>query len=244
MNSPDYDPMYYTLSTIAQVLAAFIGLSGVFVFSRIQEMKKILINYFKMIYEIIDRYKEPKKIFENLETFKNYIRTKNLKSIIDSVKEISLAILQNFKTDKTGWENISFDEVLPYLRNQLIDYVELYYRNHFFYETEKRRSLLIRYTTLSVSIGVSTILVSLILLPTFKMIDPLYYWAIYTVVLLGAISSMVVMVMIIFEIIYENNILHKLNHIFIKIFRIFKLKKRAKKEIKNIDDKKDTAESI
>lgn len=47
--------MYYTFSTIAQVLAAFISLSGVFVIFKLQEIRKMLLQHTHNFINQVDR---------------------------------------------------------------------------------------------------------------------------------------------------------------------------------------------
>ena len=46
--------LYYTFSTIAQVLAAFIALSGVFVIFKIQEFKRIMFLQVQYFYNYLN----------------------------------------------------------------------------------------------------------------------------------------------------------------------------------------------
>lgn len=47
--------MYYTFSTRAQVLAAFISLSGVFVIFKLQEIRKMLLQHTHNFISQVDR---------------------------------------------------------------------------------------------------------------------------------------------------------------------------------------------
>ena len=136
--------MYYTFSTIPQVLAAFIALGGVFVIFRVQELKKMLLWQVMEINKILDNTQNPS--FSNSK-LKYYHACEHIEGMIEEM-EHSLSEIRN--------------KGLPQNQKRL-DRLNLFYE--IFMAIELVRKRLIEDTIISLIIGASTLLFSISILP-------------------------------------------------------------------------------
>lgn len=132
---------YYTFSTIAQVLAAFLALSGVFVIYQIQRFTNMQSSLFEaFIIEVVDKIQLDNKLIENLHM---YAKFNDFSRIVSSL-------------------NIFLKEKKAIMKGSTLIMLEEYrYNNR---RIEKQQRQLIALTKVSFMIGIGFILYSLVIL--------------------------------------------------------------------------------
>ena len=178
----DSKTLYWLFSTIPQVLAAFIALSGVFLVFKIQELKKM-------------------QFFQN-QLFINYLSgVRNLQlSSFHGCKNIAVR-LNNLH--QSGCIGGIIDEMDSILNNPNVysapEYESLNRMRNIFYNVNKKRKRLLRLAEISIISGVIAILISLIILITIHKINLITSIILYSIVFLGTLLSIGTMTITIFK---------------------------------------------
>lgn len=139
--------MYYTFSTIAQVLAAFIALSGVFVIFKIQELRKMQLQH--------------------VHNFINQVNRIPLlaKSSLYNCREVSINLVNLHRAECLDGMTNEMNKILddPIVKGNIIlkDIIRI---PSIFNDLEVRRINIIRLAKISMLTGVPTILYSIIVL--------------------------------------------------------------------------------
>ena len=162
--------VYYTLSTIPQVLAAFIALSSVFVIFKMQEFNKLLLFYLNYFWnkacEIPGAYPTSMHNLEQLQK-----------------SESTSEIAEEMKKFLNIYSNTNAADTIESLKN-------------IFSPTEKlhnNRSAIMCLTYISIGIGVLTIIYSIIILSVAHSISENNFITIIRFGIIGAIISILTM---------------------------------------------------
>ncbi len=191
--------MYYTFSTISQVLAAFIALSGVFLIFKIQEFKKMQIVHAKYFYDFID--------IDSDNDIRDFV-IRSLKRAIESEKLNEIfQIIDMILSDKNH----------PIIEPEKLKLCYL------IKEIEDAKIRLLKLAKISMISGVATIIISLTTLSLVHWIKN--YSSISAllliIALIGAFTSIIYMIKSIFRALTIEVIISSK---FEKLFMTFKLK--------------------
>lgn len=182
--------LYYTFSTIAQVLSAFIALSGVFVIFKMQELKKMQFQQIKLfIYHAsyadksgIIRHRGCSQIACNLDTLHKSEclggMEKEMNNILHDESILKSEELKSLLEQKEAYDNIN-----------------------------TIRLHLLRCTKVSIISGLLTIFFSLLILPLVPKIDACISCMLYSIGFLGFLISIGTMVYVIFASLKERDYL-------------------------------------
>jgi len=223
--------MYYTFSTIAQVLGAFIGLSAVYVIFRIQEMKEIILTQYFKLCEDIKTKKHLQELFPGEIDFFKHHRTQDLKKIYEVSSKIFLASDQNILNKvKIATDAAEINE----LAQKLVTDSDL---EKAIRDTYLRRKTIINLTRWSIGFGLPTVIFSIFFLASVHKIETAR-WVFYMISLIGTCISMTIMGIVIFiiigEIDTERKKYKKANHLMKKRLGLIKSKSAQKKELKKM----------
>lgn len=187
--------LYYTFSSIAQVLAGFIALSGVFVIFKVQELKKMQFLQVQYFYNYLDGVTELViGSFHNCPTIAVTLKTLHKSDCIGGMEEEMEKILANSNVQKSA-EQTSLNRMKTIFTN--INSVRL---NILFW------------TRISVIAGLITIMFSICILPFVPWICESISIVLYVIAFCGLIISIGSMTKVIFTCLTEKN--------YIKIQRI------------------------
>lgn len=146
---------YYTLSTIPQVLAAFLGLSSIFLIYTYTQLKEELIGIAANIHNVLSKYDNYNKFKRLREILLTNINSKSVKSIRTTLK---------FLFTNSDYIKVIDDEIKKNPKDkaikELIDQSKPY-----IVALEKELVKATTFVQLSFYIGIFTIISSLILLP-------------------------------------------------------------------------------
>ncbi len=176
--------MYYTFSTIAQVLAAFIALSGLFVIFKIQSLWKAMLYQANIFYRITQDFNNGDMFITNILPILNEAIESNVsKEILSRMDEI----LKNGSEISGGISSLTL-------------------RRNIFSKINNNRSNILKLTKISLTIGVLTIFLSIFFLsithnPNFNS----HCWP-FIIGLVGVVISVVLMVWAIFISLLDNDI--------------------------------------
>lgn len=179
------DSMYYTFSTIAQVLAGFIALSGVFIIFKIQEIKKAILGYAKEFSIYIHSLPN--------EKYKQYIEELDKILISGDVEVIINKIQESKKLD----ENIIESNTPNYLKITTNDYYERIVR------LNGNMKCIMSLTRISIWFGIPTILLSILAIIFVTEIKCSFL--VMIVLFIGAFISILFMSKTIFKILANKN---------------------------------------
>jgi hypothetical protein len=185
--------LYYTLSTIAQVLAGFIALSGVFVIFKLQELKKMQFLQVQYFYNYLNAVSGLTiGSFHDCPTIAVTLKTLHKSECIGGMKEEMEKIINDPNVQK-GYELRSLVSMKNIFSN--IDLVRL---------------SILQKTKISIISGLFTILFSLVILPFVPWIELCSSIYIYLIVFIGLTLSMTTMAIVLFVCLKERNYLTKL----------------------------------
>jgi hypothetical protein len=177
--------VYYTLSTIPQVLAAFIALSSVFVIFKMQEFNKLLLFYLNIFWnkacEIPGAYPT---LMHNLEQLQKS----------ESTSEITEE-MENFLNNNSAANPATIES----LKNIFSPAKKLH----------NNRSAIMLLTYISIPIGVLTIIYSIIILSVAHSISENNFICIIRLGIIGAIISIVTMTLAIILCLKEGRVIKK-----------------------------------
>jgi hypothetical protein len=162
--------IYYTFSTIAQVLAAFLALSGVFVLFKLQELKQmqlVQVQYF--LTELADKI-----------TF----------SLVKTCPEFALPLNTLYESETSAGMIEEMNFILSHEKvNNEPKFAKLPQRKMIVEKVEKYRNLIIVLTYISISLGIITITFSLIILGFTHLISESYaIWIIIIGIVLSVLT--------------------------------------------------------
>lgn len=184
------ESLYYTFSTIPQVLAAFLALSGVFLLFKLQELKKIQLYQAERLRTTLDYYfgignKTSYGVSLDDTKLQSLITSEQTGGIADELKHL-LAQIE--------------DDNLKVYRDSLVN------NQWSFLIVDKLKGTLLNNTKKSLISGMIGISFSLVILPFSTVIT--FYWAVvfFTIGLLLAISSMGFMLWVIIKTISYTNV--------------------------------------
>jgi len=182
--------LYYTFSTISQVLAAFIALSGVFVIFKIQEFKKIQFIQVQHFYSYLNGVKGLFiGSFHGCPTIAVTLKTLHQSECLGGMQDEMEKILKDTNV-KESPEFISLNKM-----KSIFDNVDLV------------RSRIIKLTKLSIVSGLTTILFSLVILVFVPYIKPNIGVVLYILGFSGLVLSIGTMMKVIFSSVNEKNFL-------------------------------------
>jgi hypothetical protein len=182
--------IYYTFSTIAQLLAAFISLSGVFLIFKVQEFKKMQ--------------------FLQVQYFYNYLN--GVKGLFIGSFHDCPTIAVNLKTlhksECLGGMDLEMENILrdPNVIASPEKKSLIKMRMTFNYIDQKRRGLIILAKT-SIIIGIITIIMSLMILPLAPWINSHQSYILFILGIFGCGLSVIIMATGIFKSFEETNYL-------------------------------------
>ncbi len=182
------DSLYYTFSTISQVLAGFIALSGVFVLFKLQEYKKILLIQAQRIYCYLSGFGEYNS-FNACPEIAVDLKKLRQAECIGGMQEEICKILDDSKLQN----DYRFDSTKK--------------MNDLFVHIDNKRISLINLTKISMIFGILTILFSLIVLSNADNICVENYTIFYILGFIGTIVSIITMTIGIFIAFTEKNFL-------------------------------------
>jgi hypothetical protein len=148
-----HNSFYYTFSTIAQVLSGFLGLSGVFVLFKLQELKKMQLGEAKKFMERIEEFLYPVRFTLNSAKLDTAFKAE---SIPDIIHEMS-SLLKEAKPD-----NMSLFNYLKEKKDKCI-------------KINAKKSKIVNLTRVSFFTGIVAILFSIIILSFTHLIESNYY---------------------------------------------------------------------
>ncbi len=182
--------LYYTFSAIAQVLAAFIALSGVFVIFKIQELRKIMFLQVQYFYNYLNGVKGMFiGSFHDCPTIAVDLKTLHRSECLGGMLEEMDKILVN--------EHV---KIAPELKS-------LTRMRNVFVSIDRRRKMLLKYTKVSIISGVLTIFFSLMILPFVPEIDCITSKYLYLLGLIGTFVCILTMTITIFKSFKEKNLI-------------------------------------
>ncbi|MBN2611762.1 MAG: hypothetical protein JXB00_09435 [Bacteroidales bacterium] len=170
--------MYYTFSTIAQVLAAFIALSGVFLIFKLQGLKKVFLYQIKRCIQELEILK--KNDFDiNTDLLRFYLRIKYCGSkVMEEMRSIITYVNE-------------YSDENPACEKQIRPLLGIY---NFYAKMDIKRDRVLQLTKRSLISGILTIFLSIIILSTVHIIEPHYYCTLSIIGISGAIISILFMV--------------------------------------------------
>ena len=166
--------LYYSLSTIAQVLAAFIALSSVFVIFKIQEINKTILSFSMKFHNVFCSLPDVKLNSSAMELTNNLSDFRNLEATSEVFEEMK--VLQN----RSEAFNNPQGELLK----------KIFLETNKLYNTKKAIKTL---TYISLLVGVITIGYSLIILSTAHTISITSYKCVTRMSNLGSIITILTM---------------------------------------------------
>jgi hypothetical protein len=182
--------LYYTFSTISQVLAAFIALSGVFVIFKIQELKKMMFLQVQYFYNYLNGVKGILiGSFHDCPTIAVELKTLHKSECIGGMLEEMDKILEN--------EHVKVAFELKSLKRM----------RDVFQHIDKRRRQLILLTKASIVSGILTIFLSIVVLtlvPNINCSQTIYF---YSVGIVGTFICVMTMSITIFKSFNERNLM-------------------------------------
>ncbi|MPM90218.1 hypothetical protein SDC9_137336 [bioreactor metagenome] len=184
--------LYYTLSTIAQVLAGFIALSGVFVIFKLQELKKMQFLQVQYFYNYLNSVSGLTiGSFHDCPTIAVTLKTLHKSECIGGMEEEMEKIINDPNVQK-GYE----------LRN-------LISMKNIFSNINLVRLRILQKTKISVISGLFTILFSLVIIPIVPWIESCSSIYIYLIAFIGLTLSISTMAIVIFNCLKERDYLTK-----------------------------------
>lgn len=184
--------LYYTLSTIAQVLAGFIALSGVFVIFKLQELKKMQFLQVQYFYNYLNGVSGLTiGSFHDCPTIAVTLKTLHKSECIGGMKEEMEKIINDPNVQK-GYELRSLVSMKNIFSN--IDLIRL---------------SILQKTKISIISGLFTILFSLVILPFVPWIELCSSIYIYLIAFIGLTLSMTTMAIVLFICLKERNYMTK-----------------------------------
>lgn len=182
--------LYYTFSTIPQILSAFIALSGVFLIFKIQELKKTQFLQVQHFYNYLNGVKGMFiGSFHDCPTIAVDLKVLHKSECLGGMLEEMDSIL-NDSNVKTAPEFKSLSK----MRNV-------------FYNIDKKRKQLINFAKISIISGIITIFISIAILPVVPKISCLQSQILYTIGLIGTFLSILTMTITILKSFKEQNLL-------------------------------------
>lgn len=184
--------LYYTLSTIAQVLSGFIALSGVFVIFKLQELKKMQFLQVQYFYNYLNGVSGLTiGSFHDCPTIAVTLKTLHKSECIGGMEEEMEKIINDPNVQK-GYE----------LRN-------LISMKNIFSNINLVRLRILQKTKISVISGLFTILFSLVIIPIVPWIESCSSIYIYLIAFIGLTLSISTMAIVIFNCLKERDYLTK-----------------------------------
>jgi len=184
--------LYYTLSTISQVLAGFISLSGVFVIFKLQELKKMQFLQVQYFYNYLNAVTGLTiGSFHDCPTIAVTLKTLHKSECIGGMEEEMKKIINDPNVQK-GYE-----------LNSLVSMKEI------FSNINLVRLSILRGTKISIISGIFTIIFSITTLSFVPFINSCSSIYFYSIAFVGLLISMGSMTLVIFYCLKERNYMQK-----------------------------------
>jgi hypothetical protein len=182
--------LYYTFSTLPQILAAFIALSGVFLIFKINEFKKMQFLQVQHFYN-----------------FLNGVKGMFIGSFHDC-PTIAVTLKTLHKSECLGGMLYEMDSILndPNVK-KAHERKSLQRMRDTFYKIDKRRKNLLSLAKISIISGILTIFLSILILPIVPTITCNQSFILYAIGLTGTVISILTMTITIFKSFKEKNII-------------------------------------
>lgn len=182
--------LYYTFSTIPQILAAFIALSGVFLIFKIQEFKKMQFLQVQHFYAYL-----------------NGVKGMFIGSFHDC-PTIAVTLKTLHKSECLGGMLVEMDSILGDSNvKKAPELKSLKRMRNTFYNIDKTRRLLLLFAKISIISGVFTIFLSVLILPFVPQINCNQSVILYIIGIFGTLLSIITMTITVFKSFKEKNLI-------------------------------------